>query len=545
MLPAHTMSKAASSPTARLLQSSRLFSLPRPLPQPALESITSTGQYRASDTATRPYPTHQAIATPSSSHHRGDWGLKRALPAKATKSSTPHIRVSAQDTSEHITDFGSAADHTQTAARWREMGVPMLYKQRKTAAGEARKPPVSVFEESVDHTDARQQKQRWKYAGPWIAGMQDGEFNLYTRQLEKRKDEWREFVRSHIVEQRLADRRRQAQDEGEVLSMHDINALRQELRPGDQELVEIEKEMRDNHAMEGLSSELTALIASFLDLPSVLPTGTENNFSISAQTPLLQKLVAGLKGATDSEDTIPPSTHPSAGLSYLRTNAVMFNHPLHGPQAHASPILARVVRPRNSMQGTEYQAKLGVAGVVTNDPISSTFNPNLRYADTQKSAVYDVDQMISALDIEVEGGNKIYVHPQSASVDETGRIRLDVNRGDTEAIAVKTGDVDPIHESRAASTRGPLSAAPGTAGNANYGYSLPDMRRAPEATRMPDYGGAFSGNARSSASPARAPRRPEVRGFDEELGRRPGQGRLDDESSMSRIRELMESRGRR
>ncbi|KAI7149897.1 hypothetical protein KC352_g28834, partial [Hortaea werneckii] len=111
------MSKASSSPTARLLQSSRLFSLPRPLPQPHIENITSTGVYRASDSATLPYPTHQAIATTASSRSRGDWGLKRALPKKATQdTSTPHIRVSAQDTPEHITDFGSAADHTQTLA---------------------------------------------------------------------------------------------------------------------------------------------------------------------------------------------------------------------------------------------------------------------------------------------------------------------------------------------------------------------------------------------------------------------------------------------
>ena len=195
------MSKAASSPTARLLQSSRLFSLPRPLPQPAYEGLTSTGIYRTSDTATLPYPTLQAIATPASSHSRGDWGLKRPLPGKTTKgSSTPYIRISAQDTVEHITDFGSAADHTQTAATWRELGVPVLVKQGRNGARAA---PISVFEESADNTEGGlrkdasgkevqgEQRQRWKYRGPWIAGMQEGDFQLVTRQVERRKGEWR------------------------------------------------------------------------------------------------------------------------------------------------------------------------------------------------------------------------------------------------------------------------------------------------------------------------------------------------------------------
>ncbi len=108
------MSKAATSPTARLLQNSRLFSLPRPLPAPPLEGLSSTGLFRASETATTPYPTLQAITTPRSSLSRGDFGLKRALPAKTTRhTSTPHVRIRAQDTYEHVTEFASAADHTQ------------------------------------------------------------------------------------------------------------------------------------------------------------------------------------------------------------------------------------------------------------------------------------------------------------------------------------------------------------------------------------------------------------------------------------------------
>ncbi|KAK4544032.1 hypothetical protein LTR36_004530 [Oleoguttula mirabilis] len=566
------MSKAASSPTARLLQSSRLFSLPRPLPQPQLETITSSGVYRASNTATLPYPTHQAVATPPSSHFRGDWGLKRPLPGKATKTSTPHIRISAQDTAEHITDFGSAADHTQTEAKWLEMGVPVMY--RTTRDADRKTAPLSVFEEGLDNTDAAfggagadATKQRWKYNGPWIAGMQDGAFQLFTRRVEKRKAEFRDFVKANIAEQRLADRRRQAQDEGQVLDMQTIARLRQELRPDESEMVELEKGMRDNHATEGLSSELTALICDFLDLPAVRPAETSST-ERSTLDPALRGLLSGLTNDTDIADSAPPSTHPSAGLSYLRTSAIMENHPLHGPQAHRAPVLARVVRPRNSAQGTEYQAKVGVAGIVASDPVSATLNTD-KYGRGNGSLTggggardFDPDVNANALLEDQAGGNKMWVHPQTAFIDENGRIRLSVTRGDREAIAIKNNDVEHIHEARAAASRGMVggggaaAALPGTSGNANYGHSLPDRRRAPaEMGQMPAFSGGGAQQPRAPDSPdygavyegqrPQVRRRAEVRGFDEELGTQAGEGRMDDESATSRIRELLEGRGRR
>lgn len=65
-----------TAPTAQLLRSSRLFSLPPPLPRPKQEDRRGTG-VETSDTAITPYPTYQIITTPGSSRSRGDWGLKR------------------------------------------------------------------------------------------------------------------------------------------------------------------------------------------------------------------------------------------------------------------------------------------------------------------------------------------------------------------------------------------------------------------------------------------------------------------------------------
>ncbi|GAB7340066.1 hypothetical protein MBLNU457_6561t1 [Dothideomycetes sp. NU457] len=156
------MSKAVNSPTGRLLRNSRLFSLPPPLPPAPLEGGGLIGLLRSSDTATQPYPIRQAIATPKSSRHRGDWGLKRPLPQKSTSSSTPHLRITAIDNDAHITDFESAADHTQNLAKWQEMNIVMNASFEKrdhfgsssSSSREASKKsgPTSAFDESVDNT---------------------------------------------------------------------------------------------------------------------------------------------------------------------------------------------------------------------------------------------------------------------------------------------------------------------------------------------------------------------------------------------------------
>jgi len=562
------MSKAANSPTARLLQSSRLFSLPRPLPQPALELISSTGIYRASESATLPFPTHQAIATPASSHFRGDWGLKRPLPAKATRgTSTPHIRIAAQDTPEHITDFGSAADHTLNEAKWREMGVPMLVKLGPSENG-ATPWSVSVFEDGIDNTDEGQKgmsddgrtgKQRWKHSGPWLAGMQDGEFEAYVQRLGDRRtknakgttarggrERWREFLRQYIADKRLAEERRKATEEGAIETLAEREKLRQSLIPTDKELPAIEKGLRDAHQIDNLSSELTAVICAFLDLPAVYASAMAgSDFQQRIKAPMLKTLVNRLVS-----NEAPPSTHPSAGLSYLRTSAIMNNHPVHGPQAHRSPVLSRVIRPRNSVRGNESNAKVGVGGFVAEDPISLYHNPARMGSRVTQSEVggYDPDLMANALDPDLPGGNKMWVQPLSASVDSQGRVRLQLNRGDKEAVAVQMDDVEHIHEARAAATRGTTASAGFSAPpppSANFGTALPDYSRLPpwlyssrtgddhDAPRIPGSSVPYPGQ-RGPAAPSRSG----VRGFDEELNSGSQQGAMSRETQASRIADM-------
>jgi hypothetical protein len=151
------LSRQSLSPTANLLRNSRLFSLPNPLPRPPVSETFGAGITKASDTATLPYPTHQAITTTKSSLARGDWGLKRPLPSRShiIQTSDPVLRVTQLDTIEHVTDFDSAADHVRTRQKWEEMGVPMmkgLTQMRDQDMSSNSIPPGGAFEVRDDTT---------------------------------------------------------------------------------------------------------------------------------------------------------------------------------------------------------------------------------------------------------------------------------------------------------------------------------------------------------------------------------------------------------
>lgn len=691
------MSKAYNSPTARLLQSSRLFSLPRPLPQPALET-QSTGGYRASETATQYYPTHQAISTPASSHSRGDWGLKRAIPGKTTRSSTPSIRVLGQDTSDHITEFESAADHERTRAKWAEMGIPIMARGDRGSSYNRATKRMSAYEPVLDNTDPKAgpvvvqsddlndpnkvvNAKRWKHTGPFIAGMKESEFQHYVeKQLRARRAEWNDYLMDFFARESFENERRAALKNGQLhgplefespvnqvniitmeatnradslrkqaaatedadekatlmqeaerivtearqdarpyelevrrleapnqaqnlildarralateaaeiaslrgsigetegnssdatetvneqiaeieakmasiqaaavedvhrvldtestdsLDLHEAESLIQsvrndyleaqvekaraveawniqrtrELRPSLEKLAELEKGLRDGH--DSLSSPLTMLITDFLDIPSVsgeIEGGLDNIFGSS--------LGRHAMGLLNNSEEPPPTTHPAAGLSHIRTNAFMENHPIHGPQATSSPVLSRVLAARNSLgKQTSATATIGVGGFVTQDSkVGSGLNSSIprRYGEQDPA---------HALDPDLPHGNKIYVNPRHAIVDEAGRVRLTVERSDPEAIAVKEGNVDDIKRARVAGANRPsafvgLPSRPPSRSHARYGTGLP--RRAP---------------AEQSA-----PVQSRVSGFDAELGQ---QGDLSEDSTMAKIKELSE-----
>jgi hypothetical protein len=149
-----------------------------------------------------------------------------------------------------------------------------------------------------------------------------------------------------------------------------------------------------------LLSPLGKLIRTFLDLPPL-----DASDARSEVPDVLRK--------TDPEFSL--TTHPSAGLSYLRTNSrVLHNHPLLGPQKSDPPIKTRVLgrKAGNNM--------LGVAGFAASDGGGE-----------------------SQIDYTVPGGQKAERKVKSAFVNGEGKIELQlVQNDDNEALGVREGRLE-------------------------------------------------------------------------------------------------------
>jgi len=353
------------------------------------------------------------------------------------------------------------------------MGVPFV-KDRKGKES-FKEAPMSVFEEWLDNTDPeavyeqpapqvasygaaetpKRSVQRWKHAGPWLAGMQDGEFEKFLSSKQQSgpskqpgpsdRKQWRKHLRKEIMAEKKEAAELEARDaqpslQNFVWGDHEADAIRAEAKrsekPTNQERKDFEKRLRDEHASLGLSSPLTRIISEFLDLPNVHVTRD----SLSQRSTTGGRFFASDADAStrDSSEAGPPSTHPAAGLSHLRTNAFMHNHPLYGPQKEQIPVEARVVRPRTRLGANqEHIAKLGVGGFVSDDSATATSGP-LR-SRHMKDLAHQLDE-------QAEGGNKIWVVPETASVDHKSRVRLAITRAGQEGVAIRTGDEKKIRE---------------------------------------------------------------------------------------------------
>ncbi|KAL4807159.1 mitochondrial ribosomal protein subunit-domain-containing protein [Aspergillus unguis] len=397
------MAAAKLSPTARLLRNSRLFALPQ-----AINSHAAT-EYKAShesDTATLPHPTRAAIVTPGSSLAKGDWGLKRPLPAKSTslKSSRPVVRIKELDTFEHVTDFESAADHTVTLEKFQELNMPISLPVQVGYASNVIPRHQSPFEANYDNTEVTRlsksaktdgtgsEVKQFRHSGPWLAGQTEAEFAAYLKKVQKDKPALTAKLRERFFRTRKAELKRIAQDNGESLT--NLPEVTEE------EFQQYLKKLRTD------PFELGPVIFELLDLPSLPPVPNERIGPKFYQSPPIKM------PAMEYAFSGPPATHPSAGLSYARTHASVYNHPKFGPQVYQRPVEARILRPRGKFKGKAGKAMLGIGGIAAEDLNAS------HYSDRSAPAG------MTSFDSTVPGGAKYYVTPLRASVSTDGRINL-------------------------------------------------------------------------------------------------------------------------
>jgi Mitochondrial ribosomal protein subunit len=406
------MASKRLSPAANLLRRSKLFSLPPPLRPPPPQNPASRNE-RYSETATLPYPTHAAIETTPRGVRVGEWGLKRSLPPKAGRTSTPMVRIRALDNADHITDYNSAADHALTLEKWQEMDIPLSLNQprdeQNTGILSRDDNAQSVFEENLHSTastdDARDSKHRWRFHGPWIIGMNDMDFEQYIeKSLRGRRSRFLSYLRRHLTDKK-------AQAARSVALMQGNPSLRRHIKLTDTEFVNTVRKLREERL------ELWGLMWTFLDIPGDPPT-------IDSSNPNYAALVSRMLGDTDEA---PPQTHPSAGLAYSRSGNHLYNHPSLGPQRTRPPIHARIIQHGNvgrPTRGGSNSSLFGVGGVVGTEATESFgFVENSRAGEHR-------------FDAEVEGGGKTWVIPKRAAIESSGRIKLEVERANADTVAV-------------------------------------------------------------------------------------------------------------
>lgn len=399
------------SPTASLLRKSRLFALP-PALSPPQDPATSKIVFE-SDTATLPYPTRAAIEAPASSLARGDWGLKRPLPAKSTteKSSTPVVRVKAIDTFEHVTDFESAADHMRTLQKFQELHIPISLPAKLPYGSNLLPRHQSPFDALVDNTERSEGRKgpgakQFRHSGPWLARQTELGFQAYLKQIRRRKPELLQKLKERLIAKLTAERRIQAQDGGE-----DLSTLVSRVTVTENEFKDYIKSLRADPTSMG------PVIFELLDLPSppsVPNDSIRSNYYASPGTkmPTPEYAMSG-----------PPKTHPSAGMSYLRSHALLYNHPSFGPQTYQRPVEARILVPKKRYRGRMGRAIVGIGGIVAEDAQATTFHD-----PTGPSG-------LAYFDVTIPGGAKYWVTPIRAFVDSDGKISLLFFRANTNAKA--------------------------------------------------------------------------------------------------------------
>lgn len=167
----------------------------------------------------------------------------------------------------------------------------------------------------------------------------------------------------------------------------------------------------------GTLSNLSNLIREFLDIPGAKREHTADSMSdmiASSQAPM----------------------HPSAGLGYLRTDAILTNNPIFGPQARVTPHPARVlaaaqnaprISERIGLAGFVVESGDKLAGAIRREATSRTltFQPT----DEEIEAARNEDKVTPAADtksegIGVKGGNRFWAEPRAAQLDSEGHVVL-------------------------------------------------------------------------------------------------------------------------
>lgn len=315
------------------------------------------------------------------------------------------------DSTEHITDFQSASDHTMTLRKFQELNMSISLPAARVHGipekGILVRHPTSVFEEDGDITAMGPEQaqstesNRWKFKGPWLAGMTDGEFSKWLeKSVRTRRAEFHAYLKEVLAKELTQDQSSQAaRDElpaPPALKGSNITEA---------QFIDYLRDIRQDRLV------LFRHVSRFLDLA---PLTTEPKYITEMKINRPQDFDKENPYSTHG----PPITHPSAGLSYLRTPNFMDNHPIYGPQKYHPVVKARVVKPMHVATGVHVPV-IGVAGFIAERANDHKVLGRAVRSPRQKA--------LSNLELEGRGGHKLYYQVDSATVDSSGRVRITVS----------------------------------------------------------------------------------------------------------------------
>jgi hypothetical protein len=304
------------------------MSMPAPIQPPQSFSIHAP--------PAAPYPTVQAITTPRSSAYRGDWGLKRDLPVQVSQK-TVYMRYNDLDTIEHMTTFESAHDDVYTLRKWQEMDIPLVKDQAMDDFGsyDPRAEKNFQYKSTVFDGVEEPEKYKWRYKGPYVAGMGEKKLKAYIEErIIPQKEAFIKFVAQHQAVEKVKQ-----------------NYL----------LLNEEKSIKEIEAEAEASADVSKV----------------NLMSLRAEPQYLEKLVIEF---LDIPRQKPNRTHPSAGLHYIRSSAYAHNDPKLGPQEQKKEVLGRPLNHHGASGSL-----VGVGGVVAR--VSSSYAQRRHVNDRDRSAV--------------------------------------------------------------------------------------------------------------------------------------------------------------
>jgi hypothetical protein len=417
----------------------------------------------SSDTATTPYPTHQAIWSPMSSRQRDDWGFKRPIPSKSTKT-VAAINVKVIDTPEKVTDFEDGSAHVKTLRKLQELNLSLSRGNVSGYRSLQRDPRAyaSAFEPDLDNTardgverdplasSSRSDSipSRWKFRGPDFRYMCDAEFSKWVQtKVKPRMPEFMEQlkIRSHrqyakkfaeARPQRTRQRSQREEDESEG----ERDVLRRTFYSWMAQLDDGALKSYVESLQNGSSLEKSdASFQEYAERAYSWPSSDILQLKKSAEETLADNLSANwshdekLFRVTSHRDgnvdfmerflDVPhalhsyqsyryanQTTHPSAGLSYRRAQALVPNHHLYGALKKPTPTRARVLPIQSDRRDRSRTAAGGLAGVTLHG--------------SQQDFVNDSDVIPAPVPNATHAGMKKWMVPTGARINADGRVIL-------------------------------------------------------------------------------------------------------------------------